>query len=72
MALAAAHRDSARLAVMFLDLDNFKRINDSLGHSVGDRVLCEVASRLQNCIREGDTVARLGGDELVLLLTELV
>lgn len=71
VALASAHRDRLRLAVMFLDLDNFKRINDSMGHSVGDKVLCEVAGRLQSCVREGDTVARLGGDELVLLLTEL-
>ncbi len=71
VALASAHREGAQLAVMFLDLDNFKRINDSMGHSVGDKVLCEVARRLQSCIREGDTVARLGGDELVLLLTEL-
>ncbi|MCV6589427.1 MAG: EAL domain-containing protein [Marinobacterium sp.] len=71
VALASAHREGAQLAVMFLDLDNFKRINDSMGHSVGDKVLCIVAERLQACIREGDTVARLGGDELVILLTEL-
>ena len=71
VALASAHRDRLQLGVMFIDLDNFKRINDSLGHSVGDKVLCGVANRLQHCVREGDTVARLGGDELVLLLTEL-
>ncbi|MBY4677532.1 EAL domain-containing protein [Marinobacterium arenosum] len=71
VAIASAHRDKLGLAVIFVDLDNFKRINDTLGHTVGDRVLCEVADRLQHCVREGDTVARLGGDELILMLTEL-
>ena len=71
VAIAHAHRHGAQLAIMFLDLDLFKRINDSLGHGIGDQVLCEVAERLQHCVREGDTVARLGGDEFVILLPEL-
>jgi diguanylate cyclase (GGDEF)-like protein/PAS domain S-box-containing protein len=68
VAVAQAHRSSSRLAVLFLDLDRFKVINDSLGHSLGDRLLQEVGRRLQAGIREGDTVARLGGDEFILLL----
>jgi diguanylate cyclase (GGDEF)-like protein/PAS domain S-box-containing protein len=68
LAVAQAHRYKQKLAVLFLDLDRFKVINDSLGHSVGDRILREAAARLQACLREGDTVARLGGDEFILLL----
>ncbi len=71
VALATAHRDKHGVAVIFIDLDHFKRINDTLGHTAGDQVLCEVARRLQACMREGDTVARIGGDEIILLLTEL-
>ena len=71
LAIATAHRHSYQMAVMFLDLDLFKRINDTLGHDVGDQVLIEVSNRLQACVREGDTVARLGGDEFVILLPEL-
>ncbi len=67
-AIAHAQRQSGRLAVMMLDLDHFKKINDSLGHPVGDGLLKEVASRLRKCIRKEDTVARLGGDEFVILL----
>jgi diguanylate cyclase (GGDEF)-like protein/PAS domain S-box-containing protein len=67
MAVAQAHRSDQRLAVLFLDLDHFKAINDSLGHSVGDQLLAEVAKRLREAVREGDTVARLGGDEFILL-----
>ncbi|MDY0270457.1 EAL domain-containing protein [Trichloromonas sp.] len=66
-----AQRSERQVAVLLLDLDRFKVINDSLGHDFGDRLLCEVARRLQDSVREADTVARLGGDEFVLLLTEL-
>ncbi|WP_299409730.1 EAL domain-containing protein [Acaryochloris sp. IP29b_bin.148] len=68
-ALAEAHRNHTHLAVMFMDLDRFKTINDTLGHSVGDELLKEVANRLQSCLRGGDTVARWGGDEFTLLLS---
>jgi diguanylate cyclase (GGDEF)-like protein/PAS domain S-box-containing protein len=68
LAVAQAHRLGQRLAVLFLDLDGFKLINDSLGHSLGDRLLEVVAERIQGALREGDTVARLGGDEFTLLL----
>ncbi|MCB7129893.1 MAG: diguanylate cyclase, partial [Candidatus Brocadiales bacterium] len=66
--LAHARRNRAALAVMFLDLDEFKDINDTLGHTLGDRLLKEVAARLIKIMRESDTVARLGGDEFTLLL----
>jgi len=71
MALEAARRHRQRMAVMMLDLDHFKRINDSLGHHIGDLLLIEVARRLQRAVRASDTVARMGGDEFVLLLPEL-
>lgn len=70
-ALAHAHRKKLQVAVMFLDIDRFKNVNDTLGHSVGDRLLTEVASRLSESVNEDDTVARLGGDEFLVILTEL-
>jgi diguanylate cyclase (GGDEF)-like protein len=66
-----AHRYKRQLAVLFLDLDHFKTINDTLGHEAGDQLLQEVAVRLKSCLRETDTVARLGGDEFVIILPEL-
>jgi diguanylate cyclase (GGDEF)-like protein/PAS domain S-box-containing protein len=68
VAVAQAQRRGAVLATLFLDLDRFKVINDSLGHSVGDRLLCKVAERLRTCVRETDTLARLGGDEFIMLV----
>lgn len=71
MALAQAQRSQGMLAVLFMDFDHFKRINDNLGHDVGDQVLKEIGARLKNCLRNQDTVARLGGDEFILLLPEI-
>ncbi|WP_295055147.1 EAL domain-containing protein [Sulfuricurvum sp.] len=70
-ALAHYRRHGNLIAIMFLDLDHFKSVNDSLGHYVGDLLLVETATRLSHICREGDTVARLGGDEFVILLNEL-
>lgn len=70
-AIAQARRHERALAVLFLDLDGFKFINDMFGHDVGDRLLRAVAERLGDCMRAGDTVARLGGDEFVILLGEI-
>jgi diguanylate cyclase (GGDEF)-like protein/PAS domain S-box-containing protein len=70
-ALAANRRQHKQFAVMFLDLDHFKQINDTLGHHAGDAVLKEVANRLTHCVRGVDTVSRLGGDEFVVLLADI-
>jgi diguanylate cyclase (GGDEF)-like protein/PAS domain S-box-containing protein len=70
-AISLSRRHSGQLAVLFLDLDRFKNINDSLGHDIGDQLLQSVASRLASCVRRSDTVSRQGGDEFVILLPEL-
>jgi diguanylate cyclase (GGDEF)-like protein/PAS domain S-box-containing protein len=71
LALAAGNRTGRMRAVLFVDLDNFKTLNDTLGHQIGDLMLQEAARRLAACIREADTVGRLGGDEFVLMLEDL-
>lgn len=70
-ALAASSRNGKKGALLFIDLDNFKTLNDTLGHDMGDLLLQQVAERLSSCVREGDTVARLGGDEFVVMLQDL-
>ncbi|MEW6372059.1 MAG: EAL domain-containing protein [Pseudomonadota bacterium] len=70
-ALALAHRSGHQVAILFIDLDRFKTINDSLGHEAGDHVIIEAGRRLSSMVREGDTVARLGGDEFVVLMPDL-
>ncbi|TCS35655.1 PAS domain S-box-containing protein/diguanylate cyclase (GGDEF)-like protein [Paucimonas lemoignei] len=70
-AIAHAHRAGKLVAVMFIDLDRFKNINDSLGHDAGDEVIVEIASRIANSLREADTVARQGGDEFVVVLPDM-
>ncbi|MDE1898690.1 MAG: diguanylate cyclase [Xanthomonadaceae bacterium] len=67
-ALARAQREHERLALLYIDLDTFKQVNDTLGHGVGDRLLHEVARRISGCVRESDTVGRMSGDEFVVLL----
>jgi diguanylate cyclase (GGDEF)-like protein/PAS domain S-box-containing protein len=70
-ALALAHREGRELALLFLDLDNFKDLNNTKGHDVGDKLLKEVARRLNGCLCESNTLARLGGDEFVIVLTSI-
>ena len=70
-ALASSTRSRREGALLFIDLDNFKTLNDTLGHDIGDLLLQQVAQRLATCVREGDTVARLGGDEFVVMLEDL-
>jgi diguanylate cyclase (GGDEF)-like protein len=70
-AISMAHRHQKKLAVLFLDVDRFKHVNDSLGHANGDRLLQSVAQRLLSCVRSSDTVSRQGGDEFVILLAEV-
>ncbi len=71
LALGQARRESQLVGLMFLDLDRFKNINDTLGHNVGDQVLEAIAGRLRHCVREGDTISRLGGDEFTVILPAL-
>ncbi len=68
LALAQSRRNGTRLALMFIDLNEFKPVNDTLGHDFGDQLLKEAAQRIQGCLRESDTVARIGGDEFIVLL----
>ncbi|MFO7705384.1 MAG: diguanylate cyclase [Halopseudomonas sp.] len=70
-ALQRAQNDELQLAVLYLDMDNFKQINDTFGHATGDHLLREVAQRLKQCVRESDTVGRLGGDEFAILLDNI-
>ncbi|MEQ1917504.1 MAG: diguanylate cyclase [Gallionella sp.] len=70
-AITQAKRDQAQFSLLFIDLDGFKQVNDTLGHGAGDQLLQMVAERLRSCVREGDTVARLGGDEFIVLLRDV-
>jgi diguanylate cyclase (GGDEF)-like protein len=70
-ALANVRRTQSLLGVMFLDLDRFKIVNDTLGHAMGDRLLQEAANRMRNCLRAGDTLSRWGGDEFTLLMPQI-
>ena len=68
---ASARRDGRQVAVMLIDMDNFKQVNDTLGHHVGDQLLIEIAKRLRECVRASDIVARLGGDEFVIVVQDI-
>jgi diguanylate cyclase (GGDEF)-like protein/PAS domain S-box-containing protein len=69
--IKVASRENQKLALLFIDLDRFKEVNDTLGHHMGDQLLMEAAQRIRSCVRESDTVARLGGDEFTVILNEL-
>ncbi len=71
LALARARRDKTKVAVLFLDLDNFKPVNDLMGHMAGDQILIRMAERMTSCLRETDTVARFGGDEFAIVMTDV-
>ncbi len=71
VALSTARQERGRFSLLYIDLDKFKRVNDSLGHGAGDLLLQEVAKRLKQCVRESDTVSRVGGDEFVVLLQSI-
>ncbi len=71
-ALRRAHRNNTKVALLFLDLDHFKNVNDMLGHDVGDQLLIKVVERLKNCVYESDTIARLGGDEFIIILESVI
>jgi diguanylate cyclase (GGDEF)-like protein/PAS domain S-box-containing protein len=71
LAMASSHRSGKKAALLFIDLDKFKTLNDSLGHNMGDLLLQQVARRLERCVRDGDTVSRFGGDEFVIMLVDL-
>lgn len=70
-AMMQANRNEQKVAVLFIDLDDFKKINDTLGHDIGDALLIEAAGRLQSCVRREDTLSRQGGDEFIVILTDL-
>jgi diguanylate cyclase (GGDEF)-like protein len=71
LAIARSRRNSTAFALLYLDIDRFKQVNDSLGHSAGDKLLVQFAMRLRACVRASDSVARLGGDEFIVLLEDL-
>jgi diguanylate cyclase (GGDEF)-like protein len=71
-AVRNSRRTRQRLAVLYMDLDGFKQVNDTLGHDVGDSLLCSVGDRILGCVRNEDTVARIGGDEFAVLMTDII